>query len=133
MTADIDYSDLNAPLDGDATRAGKHGQAGGKGRGTMWLRAPAINSLELSIMAMAATEAALQVDIPFIEDDDKPEPHTPEDHRVAQNKSATASLFAEYTTLARSLGPEYRGIFSDFAKLCEAEGLPVLHVNGYRR
>lgn len=116
MTTDDDFSEMLAD---DATE--RPPQA------TIWVRSPAVNFIELEILAMRDREPMLHIDIEFMDSDAAPrEPEN--DPEMADVRRQISEMYATHLSLARSLGE--KATIAEYLSMCVSEGLTPLPVTG---
>src|SRR5437660_1641408 len=135
MTTPDVYEQMTEPSE---TRLDKAGHT--RRSGILFCPKPAANSLSIALRAMRLCDPALHTETDFVESAVEEgewipapaAPVTPESHALAQARSALASLYLEYESIAESLGPETPNIYARFCAVTDSEGLARLHLSDYR-
>jgi hypothetical protein len=98
--------------------------------GTLWLTAPALNSVEYELRA-AKLEAETPIDVLFGDDDTPDREHA--DSETARQSLITTELYNFHISVARSLGSGDHVQWPDYVALCAAEGVePMPKYHGGR-
>jgi hypothetical protein len=106
-------------------------------QGTMWISAPARNSVELELSALMNAELCFQHEIEFIDDcgnrenlDERgkvvADSPTPEDDQLAAVRSQIAAFWLRHIALARALGAG--AYWPEYEAACQREGM--IPING---
>jgi hypothetical protein len=142
-----DFSDMSAPAE---ARADKDGNV--RPPGILFVTAPAVNSIEISILEMMVTEPLLfPPPVEFLDGDGQVEPQNPAEVEMysqackhiglgpdgvpwsPQIGELQDQIHAElqfHASLARSLGES--GTIEDYRRKCIAEGVAPLALRDYR-
>jgi hypothetical protein len=90
----------------------------------LWTRSPCRNSVELRILADSYSEPALQVEMPFIEDDGEPETVQPPSEPTEADRvhAAISDYYQVRIAIARAMPPGHDSE-ADFATALKREGL----------
>jgi hypothetical protein len=88
------------------------------------VRSPAVNFIELEILALRDREPLLHIDIEFIDADDAAPREAENDPEMADVRKQISDEYANHLSLARSLGE--KATVETYVAMCVSEGLTPL-------
>jgi hypothetical protein len=119
-----DFDDFQGPTADDP------GGKKAKPVAVMWLTAPAVNSIELSLRELQMTEPTLdEVEVMFGDDDEVQGEQAPNDPAHDKAQENLQRFYAAHIALARSLGPN--ATFADYCRAAELHHMKPVMLRDY--
>lgn len=92
----------------------------------MWIRSPAVNSIELALLDLGRREPLLEIDVEFL-DGPAPANRETENPELTAIRAQVGEHWFEHIALARSLGE--RATYSDYVAACARELMQPVYLD----